>query len=421
LQGKPHIYFLGESTSEMQQVRRFSDALAAFYKDPLLETRGFTDWEEAFRYLAAKNEKLLIAIDEFPYLIESNRAIPSLFQKAWDEHLSKSPIHLLIFGSSIAMMEQDVLSQRSPLFGRRTGQWRVDPLPFVSAGRFRKERSFEDRLSHYAIAGGVPAYWLQFDGRADFWQNVDHHVLSKGQPLYEEVEFILREELREPRFYFALLQAIAQGKRKLAEIVNATGIPQSSANKYLGVLGDLKILEREVPVTEKMPAKSRRGYYHITDEYFRFWFKYVFPYRAELELGNEEAVLSRIRATWPDHLGAVYEIVARELLWECRASIFPFAATGRWWDKGEEIDIVAISPELDTILLAEARWSNKPVGIDILEKLKDKAKKVGWGTPERKEIYALFSKAGFTDVVLGMGESGEVILFKQDALLASKA
>ena len=418
MKGKPHIYFLGESTSETQQIRRFSESLAASFKDPLLEARGFAGWEEAFRFLGARKEKILLVIDKFPYLVESNRAIPSLFQKAWDEHLSQSPLNLILLGSSIAMMEQDVLSLRSPLFGRRTGQWRVDPLPFVSAALFRKNRPFEDHISHYAVAGGVPAYWLQFDDKAGFWENVESRVLTKGRPLYEEVEFILREELREPRYYFALLQAIAQGKRKLAEIVNATGIPQPSANKYLGVLGDLKIIEREVPVTEKTPAKSRRGYYRITDEFFRFWFKYVFTYRAELELGNTSDVLGRIRANWPDHLGSVYEIVTREMLWEYRDRIFPYSAVGRWWDKDEEIDVVAVNSELESILFGEVKWSERPVGTDILEKLKVKAARVAWGTAGRKEIYALFSRSGFTDAVMKRTASGNLLLFKQGSLLS---
>lgn len=417
MRGKPHVYFLGESTSGTEQIRRFSESLAAFFKDPLLEARGFAGWEEAFRYLAARKVKILLAIDEFPYLVESNRAIPSLFQKAWDEHLAKSPLHLILLGSSIAMMEQEVLSLRSPLFGRRTGQWRVDPLPFASAALFRRNRSFEDRFSHYAVAGGVPAYWLQFDGKAGFWENVRSRVLTKGRPLYEEVEFILREELREPRYYFALLQAIAQGKRKLAEIVNATGIPQPSANKYLGVLGDLKIVEREVPVTEKIPSKSRRGYYRITDEFFWFWFKYVFPYRAELELGNTSDVLGRIRGTWAEHLGSLYEIVAREMLWQARDRIFPFSAAGRWWNKEEEIDIVAVNPELNSILFGEAKWSKKPVGTDILERLKEKAAKVVWGTAGRNEFYALFSRAGFTDAVMKKAACGDLLLFKQGSLV----
>ena len=182
----------------------------------------------------------------------------------------------------------------------------------------------------------------------------------------------------------------------------------------------MKIIEREVPITEQQPAKSRRGYYRITDEFFRFWFKYVFPNRADLELGNSSVVLERIRATWPDHLGGVYEAVARELLWEHRDEIFPFSVSGRWWNNNEEIDLVALSPELDTILLAEVKWSHKPVGIDLVEKLKEKARKVAWGSPRRKEIYALFSKSGFTDAVLRMGESREVRLFKQETALLPK-
>jgi len=107
-------------------------------------------------------------------------------------------------------MESDVLGYRAPLYGRRTGQWRVEPMSFEATSEFRSDKSFVDRLSHFAVAGGVPAYWLHFLPGNTFWQNLQQRVLSKGEPLYDEVEFIFREELREPRFYFALLQAIAR-------------------------------------------------------------------------------------------------------------------------------------------------------------------------------------------------------------------
>lgn len=140
------------------------------------------------------------------------------------------------------------------------------------------------QILHYSVRGGTSAYRLWFSKGNDFYQNLRNHVLKKGEPFYDEVEFILREELREPRYYFSLLQAIAQGKRKLSEIVNATGIEQPTANKYLGVLTDLDIIEREVPVTEDIPLKSKRGLYKIKDEFFQFWFRFVFPRRAELEM-----------------------------------------------------------------------------------------------------------------------------------------
>ncbi|NTU42711.1 MAG: ATP-binding protein [Nitrospirales bacterium] len=417
LQGKPHIYFLGESTSETQQIRRFSDALAAFYKDPLLETRGFTGWEEAFRFLAAKNEKLLIAVDEFPYLIESNPAIPSLFQKAWDEYWAKGSLYVILLGSSMAMMENEVLGYRSPLYGRRTGQWHVDPMPFSSVGKFREGKPFADRIAHYAVAGGIPAYWLQLSPEKGYEKNLSDHVLKKGEMLYDEVEFILREELREPRYYFAILQAIAQGKRKLSEIVNATGISQPVANKYLSVLADLRIVERELPVTEDKPLKSKKGLYRITDEFFLFWFRFIFPRRGELEMGLTKEVLEQIKRDLPQHLGAIYEKVAIETVRQNRERFFPFQAVGRWWEQNEEIDLVAFNKDQDSILFGEVKWSEKQVGTNIYEELKEKARKVQWGSKTRKEHYCLFSKKGFTSGMMQLARKEGVFLFEEDRLI----
>ncbi len=417
IKDKPHIYFLAESTSELDQLKRLSAAVARFFKEPLLETRGFAAWEELFRYLAGKSEsrseRLILAMDEFPYLISSNPAIPGLFQKGWDEHLSKSRVYFLLLGSSMAMMENEVLGYRSPLYGRRTGQWRIDPMSFDSVSLFRKGKQFEDRLAHYALAGGIPAYWLQFQERKDFWRNLGDHVLKKGEPLYDEVEFILREELREPRYYFSLLQAIALGKRKLSEIVNATGIRLPSANKYLSVLSDLKVVERELPTTEEKPLKSKKGLYRIIDNFFQFWFKFVFPGREKLEMGRTEEVVERIRKEFPAHISLVYEHVAREILWKHRKNIFPFDSVGRWWHKNEEIDIVAINRELNSILFGEVKWSTKPVGTDVYEDLKHKARMVEWGKAGRKEFFCLFSKSGFTEGMIRKARAEGVLLFKE--------
>jgi len=414
IKNKPHAYFLGESTNEREQLRRFSSAVGQFFKEPLLETRGFSHWDESFRYIQAKNQRFVLVIDEFPYLIMSNPAIPGLFQKGWDEYWSKSSICLILLGSSMAMMENEVLGYKSPLYGRRTGQWRVDPMPFEAASLFRKGKPFDDRLTHYAVAGGIPAYWIQFEKEKHFWRNLRDHVLRKGQSLYEEVEFILKEELREPRYYFALLQAIAQGKRKLSEIVNATGISSPAANKYLAVLADLKVVERELPATEEKPLKSKKGLYRIIDNFFQFWFKFVFPAREKLEMERTEEVIKSIRKEFPAHLSFVYEDVAREALWKHRKNIFPFESIGRWWHKNEEIDIVAISRELNSILFGEVKWSTKPVGTDVFEDLEHKARMVEWGKAGRKEFFCLFSKSGFTENLIRKARAEGVFLFKEE-------
>jgi len=228
-------------------------------------------------------------MDEFGYLIQSNKGIPTVFQRLWDDLLSRSRIFLVLMGSSVGLMETEVLGYRAPLYGRRTGQWKVQPLPFSEARKFRPGRSFEDQICHFAVAGGIPAYWQWLSARDSFSENLKKRILARGQPFYDEVEFILREELREPRFYFSLLKALALGKRRLGEMVNATGLPQPTANKYLSVLIDLDLIEREIPVTEEKPYKSKKGLYRIKDEFINFWFRYVFPRRSLLEMDVDRA------------------------------------------------------------------------------------------------------------------------------------
>ena len=315
------------------------------------------------------------------------------------------------------MMETEVLGYKAPLYGRRTGQWKIDPMSFESAGRFRKRKNFEDRLLHFSVAGGVPAYWVLFSQEKDFMKNLRDHVLRKGQMLYDEVEFILREELREPRYYFSLLQAISQGKQKLSEIVNATGIPQSMANKYLGVLSDLKIVARVIPVTEERALKSKKGLYQITDEFFHFWFRFIYPKRAEIEMDRMENVLNHIKKEMPQYLSSIYEKVAVETVWKHIDKFFPFTALGRWWDRNEEIDIVGLNKDLNSILFGEVKWSERPVGTNIYEELKSKAQKLQWGKKGRKDFFCLFSKKGFTEAMIKRAKEENVLLFKENVPL----
>lgn len=411
---KPHIYFLAESTGEKEQLKRFSRTVGEFFNEPLLLTRGFDSWEESFQYIKEKGKRLTLVIDEFPYLILSNRGIPSLFQKAWDEYWSKSQIYLILLGSSVGMMETEVLGYKAPLYGRRTGQWKLQPIPFSSISAFRQSRSFEDRLMHYSVAGGIPAYWLKFSEKKDFYHNLTDHVLKKGETLYDEVEFLLREELREPRYYFSLLQAMAQGKRKLSEIVNATGISQPVANKYLGTLIDLDLIEREVPVTEEKPLKSKKGLYKMKDEFFRFWFRFIFPRRAEIEMEQVERVVHGIKQDMPQYLSIVYEKVAKDVLWEHSHLFFPFDSIGKWWDRNDEIDLIGLNKEMNKALFVEVKWTEKPVGTNILQDLKAKSEKASMGKKEITKHYALFSKRGFTADVIRIAGNEGIVLFEKD-------
>ncbi len=198
-----------------------------------------------------------------PLLIEANKAVPSLFQKGWDEELKDSRIFLILLGSSIGMMETEVLGYKSPFFGRRTGQLLIEPLDFWHTRKFFPKKTIDEAVAIYATLGGTPAYLLRFDPSTDYWANVRNNMLTTESYLFAEPEFILREELREPRNYFSILRAISMGKTKMSEIINETGFEKNVVGKYLSVLAELRIIRMEVSVTEKSYEKSKKGSYRV--------------------------------------------------------------------------------------------------------------------------------------------------------------
>ncbi|MEW6108688.1 MAG: ATP-binding protein [Nitrospirota bacterium] len=425
----PHIYFLADKAPEKEQLSLLSEKVGLLYKDQFLLSRGFGNWHDFFTYIKDKG-RVVLAIDEFPFLIEANRAVPSIFQKGWDEGLKDSGIFLILLGSSIGMMETDVLGYKSPLFGRRTGQLLIEPLSFWHAKKFFPRISDEDFMYIYSVLGGTPAYLLQFDPAADLWTNIRKKIFASNAYLFSEPEFILKEELREPRNYFSIIRAISMGKARAGEIINETGFEKNVVGKYLSVLTDLRIVKREVPVTEKSCEKSKKGIYMLDDNYFRFWFKYVFPNKSFIEEGETDYVIkNKIRPELDIFVSQTYEEVCRSYVRKGLPSAGSFgkgmkfnservSATsrfdkiGRWWTKDAEIDIVGINEDDNAILFGEAKWSGKPVGVNILNELKAKAEEVQWGNSKTSKHFALFSRKGFTSEMLKLAKREKVLLFR---------
>lgn len=412
MKGKPAIYFLADSVAEQEQLKNLGKEVGGFFNDSILVDSGFKDWYQFFEYLK-KNAKgrLLFIIDEFPYLVNANKAISSIFQKGIDQYLKDTQIFLILMGSSIGMMEREVLFYKAPLYGRRTGAMEVREMEFASLKGFFPKKSTDELISIYGVTGAVPAYLEKVNPEKDIFHNIEELILDKGTFLYNEVEYLLREELREPRNYFVILRAIAQGKRKLSEIINDTGFEKSLLSRYIEILRGLRFVEKEVPVTEKYPDKSKLGLYRIHDRFFEFWFKYVFPNRGKLEIGRGKEVLKAIKETFDQHLSYVFEDVCKERCLDLmREDKIRFSSIGRWWHRNEEIDIVALDEENREIYFGEAKWSKKAVGTDILEDLKRKAMLVEWNENKRKEHYMLFSRSGFTDALKEKARKENVLL-----------
>ncbi len=415
LQKKPAVYYLADRRPEREQLRELAKRLGAHFTDPFVAAKGFDDWLEVFAYLKTRvTRRFALVIDEYPYLAASNPATSSLFQKGWDETLHALPVYLVLCGSSIAMMVSETLAQQAPLYGRRTGDLAVRPLSFAEVCQLLPGKlAFEESVQVYATLGGMPGYLTQFDLlRTDLESNVREQILTPGRFLFREVDYLLSEELREPRNYLAILAAIAQGKRKFGEIVNATRLPATAPKAYLDVLEQLQLVERDVPVTEPMPQKSKKSLYGLQDAFVALWFEIVHPYRSELELGNWHPSIERFRKSRPQMMSRGYERIARETI--RKAADLPFAVhqVGRWWDHDHEIDVVGVNADANGLLLGEAKWSTQPVGVDVLAGLQAKAPHVRWGTPGRQQAFALFSKSGFTSDLRRRAKAEGVLLFQ---------
>jgi AAA+ ATPase superfamily predicted ATPase len=392
---KPHIYFLADRRPETELIHELKQRMSNYLKDTSFAKLDIKNWTELFQEFTkwSKNEHPTIIIDEFPNLIEVNHATPSMFQKIWDQNLKNTHTMLILLGSSIAMMETEVLNYKSPLYGRRTAQWKLEPLKLFHLKPFFPEYSLETLIRVYGCLGGIPAYLKKFDAQQGFWQNVEQKILTKGEFLYEEAEFLLREELREPRNYSSILRTIAQGAKTYGEILNQTGMDKSMLSKYASVLEDLGFTKRVYPIGAK--PKPRKGQYTIADNYLAFWFKYIFPNKTELETGNTTQVQNRIHEDYNTHLGYVFEQVTQEILTEIQRKDklpFRFTTMGKWWFKNTEIDLIALDEETRTTTFLETKWSNlnEQDTQRTLNNLKTKAQQFRWNRKE--ENYGIIAK-----------------------------
>lgn len=413
---KRFLYFLVTEESESQNRNAFKGMVAEFINSELLKESSVDNWGIIFKSLInyETDDKKVIIIDEFQYLGKSNPAFPSIFQKIWDTLLKELNIMVILCGSLISMMKSQTLSYSSPLYGRRTGQIKLNQIPFKYYHEFFSNKSHKELIEYYAVTGGVPKYIELFYDSKDIYTAIEKNILNKTSFLYDEPNFLLQREVSEVGSYFSIIKTIAMGNQKLSKIATNLELKQTGLTKYLKTLINLDILEREVPITEDNPEKSKRGLYKIKDNFILFWFKFIYPNISYIESGNEELAMKKIRQNLVDnHISYVYEDICREEMWELNAKgkwNFHFDKVGRWWNGNTEIDLVAIDSTGIDIIFGECKyWKNK-VGIDVFEELEKKAKSVEWNATRRKCHFVIFSISGFTDDLIKLSEEREELL-----------
>ena len=385
------IRLLAREESKTLQLRIFAEKLGEFFSDELLKKTEFKGWDGFFEYLYRKSdERIIVAIDEFPYLIKEDPAISSILQDYWDNKLTKTKIFLILCGSSISMMESKVMGYESPLYGRRTGQLLLKQIRFIHTLDYVGD--FERAVEFYSVFGGTPAYLIETDPKKDIFTNIEDNILREDSFLYRDVEFVLRQELTEPRYYFSILLSIAKGNHRIGLIANDTGISISIVNKYLSVLRDLQLVYRMVPVTESY--KSRKGMHFLADNLFDFWFRFVYPVMDEIEKGKGRMVAESIKPQFNQYVGKHFETIVQEILEvlnERELLPFRFTKIGRWWHKEKEIDVVALNGEIKGTIFCECKWRGN---VDAPKIVRDLRRKAGFVPVEsEKEYYMVFAKS----------------------------
>ncbi len=401
---KKTIYFLATEEKESENRKSFKDLISNTFQNDLLANASLDSWIPIFRLIAdeSRNERLILVIDEFQYLCKANKAFPSIMQKVWDDILSKANVMLILCGSLINMMTSQVLNYDSPLYGRRTAQIKLKQIEFSYYHEFDDTLSKDEQIQQYAVTGGVPKYVELFRKKDDIITSIRENVLSPNSFLYAEPEFLLQKEVSEIGSYFSVLKTIAAGNHKLGKIAAALSVSQSSLTSYLKTLIDLDIIERDVPITEEIPEKSKMGLYRIKDNFISFWFKFVYPNRALLESGRIRYVEDKLRQNFLDnHVAYIYEDICREDIWNLLSEGVSFNRSGRWWgSKDVEIDIVAYDSVGKDIVFGECKYSKQKKGMDVLTNLQTKAESVKWKNDIRDEFYVLYSKSGFSDALI---------------------
>lgn len=426
--GKPNIFYSCREYTTEKQLAEFSNALLSWKPEVKAYTDTFSDWDKAFSFIGEieGKEKTIIVIDEFPYMYKNNPSIPSILQIIWDTILKNKNIMLIICGSSMRFIEKELLSEKNPLYGRTTGIYKMLPMPYYDAIKFLPDFSNEDKLIAYSILGGIPHYLKQFDSRLTLKENIISKILTKGTVLYSEVEFLLRQELRETSIYNTVIEAIALGNTSFNELLTKTGIEKSKLSVYLKNLIELGIVEREFSVLSgaKERASSSKCLYNLTDNYFKFWYAFGYSNLSELEMDDAVGVWEDyIESSLHDFASKSFEKVCVEYMYTLnpqRKLPFRFSKIGRWWGKvtktvegkkrttSEEIDIVAADKDEKQFIVGECKFRTELLDNGEMRKLKEKLELPG------ETYYYLFSLSGFTNAVIQVAKA-EKNLFLVDA------
>lgn len=394
---KDTIFFTGVETNAKQNLENLSNAIME-YTTGIMANSSFTSFQSALEHVfeLAKSKRIVLVIDEYPYVARSSKSLASTLQLLIDKNKDESKLFLILCGSSMSYMEDHVLAYKAPLYGRRTAQLKINPFNFFETCRYLKGLSDTDKAMAYGVIGGTPQYLLQIDDTLSIEDNIKNIYLNPSSAIFEEPNNLLKQEVREPAIYNAIITAIANGASKMGEISSKVGESTSICSTYIKNLLTLGIVKKESPYGEK---SNRKTIYSIEDNMFKFWYRFVPENISIINRGAVDLAYSRIEPELSSYMGNIFEEICKQYLWQLLLvgkSPVIFNDLGRWWGANpktksqEEIDI--IGADKTAAIFAECKWTNENVDVSVLEKLIERSNLFHY----EEKYYYLFSKTGFT-------------------------
>lgn len=426
-QDKLRFFFWSRRESEQLALARFASELQFARGQSGDEGVEFSDWGEAFQALGewAKDERAVVVIDEFPYLVETSPGISTILQGAWDRQLQYSQLYLALTGSVMSVMLREAVDASAPLYKRHTWPFQLNPLRIYDLLEFFPNLNPVEIVEMYAVFGGMPFNLLNVDSSASLWQNLRREILSPSGSLFAEPLVQLHEEIGtgDPRLFMRVLAAIAQGFHRRSDIATRAALPDTrQVDHYLTTLIELGLVERREPLSRRQ-AKRSWGLYHIADPFYRFWHRWVLPRREVLEIGHGlEPTQDELRHNWPQFVAPIWEELARTHLFVASGRNFPFFVNevGSWWSAQAQIDVVGVNRSERRVILGEAKWLNTSMTQTHLDRLVEQGQlwldgDTGWDVH-----YALFARSGFSDSLQDLAKTErEIHLFTPETLMAS--
>lgn len=395
---KKAVYFTGVESNARQNLENLSKSILEYDKG-IMSGTSFVSFQAALEtvFRMAEKERLILAIDEYPYVARSSRSLASTLQLLIDRYKDKSKLMLILCGSSMSYMEDKVLAYKAPLYGRKTAQIKLLPFNFAESCRYLRRFSNEDRALLYGIAGGTPQYLLQISDRMNVEENIKNTFLNPNSSMYEEPVNLLKQEVREPAVYTAIITAVAAGASRMSEISSKVGESTNVCSIYIKNLLALGIIRKETPYGKK---ESRKSVYSIADNMFRFWYRFVPDNSSAIARGAADSVYRVIEPQLNEYMGKVFEDICGQYLWELLLkgrSPVAFRSLGRWWGNDSErkcqaeIDIMG-EQDKNSALFGECKWTNEKIDLGILKTLEERSRLFSY-----KNVYLyLFAKKGFT-------------------------